>query len=317
MKKMLLPVALCSVFFFSSCEKEGLRQDIDVDAELSTQLEQLIASYEESLDGTNDFTLKGYQRLDAKDETTPTQEIETTASSDIIDYLKAKVDLDKASGYSKTARMDYPKPYPTDYMVGVFKTTTCGNSPEFIYLMDCEDGGWTNISNPNKEAFATIADRNGNIEFHMCVVRGANFGGFALALGPIYDMMDNLNIIERFHDNEDHSPANSVISSVKPNAQGYIGPSNFSANTMLSWVADFSTRQNRLPFSYGVINESGKIEIGIDDENGSNANWARHFVVTRIPGMNETGQWETWPHYKEWYGGFNLWENTGYRISIR
>lgn len=126
-----------------------------------------------------------------KDETTPTQEVETTASSEIINYLKAKVDLNKTSGYSKTARIDYPKPYPTDYMVGVFKTTTCGNSPEFIYLMNCEDGGWTNISNPYKEAFATIVDHNGNIEFHMCVVRGANFGGFALALGPIYDITES------------------------------------------------------------------------------------------------------------------------------
>ena len=56
MKKEMLPVVLCSILFFS-CEKDNLQQGIDTNAELSTELEQLVASYEESLDGTNDFTL--------------------------------------------------------------------------------------------------------------------------------------------------------------------------------------------------------------------------------------------------------------------
>ena len=301
MKKEMLPVVLCSILFFS-CEKDNLQQGIDTNAELSTELEQLVASYEESLDGTNDFTLKGYQVFGEKDEITPTQEAETTASEEIINYLKAKVDLAKVTGYSKTARAEYPQPVPNIYSVGVFKTTTCGNNPEFIYFMDCEDGGYTNIENPTNQPFATKVDKNKNIEFHMCVVTGANLGGFGLGLSPIpNEVLFNPNVyfVERLHDNEDHDNKNNVLSDIKPDANGHIGISAFTANTLFAWVRDNRGSRTSLPYKYGVIDSNGTISLNIDDENGKNANFARSYELTHDSWNNATRTWVDCPKMQD------------------
>lgn len=320
MGKILLPAVLCSILFFS-CEKDSLQQDIDKNAELSTELEQLVACYEESLDGTNDFTLKGYQVLGEKDEITPTQETETRASEEIINYLKAKIDLAKVSGYSKTARADYPKPVTNSYLAGVFKITTCGSNREFVYFMDCEDGGWTNISNPQNKPFATTVDKNKNIEFHMCVVGNASYDGYVLALSTVEALLMNnrMTFIERYHDNEDHGNKNRVISGLIPDASGHLGPSVFSENTLFTWVSDGRGITPSLPFSYGVVSYStlGSIVLNIDDENGKNGNFARHFVIHNENPQNVYGQWENLPYNKGWDGGFSFWENTGYQIAIR
>lgn len=264
------------------------------------------------LDTTNDLTLKGYSiQNNEKDEITPSKDKETIASKEIVNYLKAKIDSEKKREVSKTA-IDFPR--PSSYMVGVFKTTTCGNSPEFIYFMDCEDGGWTNIQNNKNIPFATYVDKNKNIEFHMCMVTGANYNGFALNLSPIPGSIlynNNLFIIERFHDNEDSSNKNGIKSGQQPNASGYLGGSQFAKNTLFAWVKESSNRTISLGYSYGVIAENGEIEISIDDENKKNANWARSYDYSRTTNIG--------PHdlpYKQWVVGFYCWENTGYKIKI-
>ena len=235
---------------------------------------------------------------------------ETTASLEVINYIKNKINLQLSKEPSKTTR-NYAIPSPYKYMVGVFKTNTCGNSPEFIYRMDCEDGGWTNINNPSNKNFATFVDSNGNIEFHMCVVEGANFGGYALSLGVIHNsLIPTLKRVKRYHDNEDHKNKNSVLSSVKPDSNGFIGESQFRENTLFTWVKDKSSRYNNIQFSYGVVSGDGNIEINIDDENGKNANWAQYMEM-----KNNSGQWLNCP-YKEWFDGMYLWENTSYKIKL-
>lgn len=199
-------------------------------------------------------------------------------------------------------------------MIGIFKTTTCGNNKEFIYSMDCEDGGWTNISNPMGRTFATSVDGNANIEFHMCVVKGANYGGFGLGLGGIDEvLLRDLIIVERYHDNEDSDTKNNVISDVKPDAGGFIGPSRFDANTLFSWVWDQSARTYYLGYPFGIIAQDGEVVISIDDENKKNTNWARY---SEHPYNLNVMNWKEFP-FKSDKWGMNNWENTSYKVKIK
>ena len=310
-KKHLLFTFLCATTLFYSCDNDST-SIIEPEIAAASSIDQLIASYELSLDEIDDYTLKGYTETTEKDESTPTQEPETTASAEIINYLKRKVDQTKLEAYSKTERNQlYPQ--PASYKVGVFKSTTCGNNPEFNYHMDCMDGGWTNISNPKKRPFATYVDGNGNVEFRMCIVQGANLGGFALALSPIpnnFLTQRSMLIVERYHDNEDSNNKNKVSGALTPNKDNYLGPSCFYDNTLFSWVEDHGSG-GYMPFAYGVITAIGDIEISIDDENRKNHNRARTIYYTG----NGPWSWKDYP-YKEWVGGMQLWENTGYKVRL-
>lgn len=306
----LLFTILCTTILLYSCDNDTTTI-LEPEVSALSSIDELNSSYELSLEGMSDYKLKGYTEADNKDESTPTQEPETTASQEIINYLKEQVDQLHIEAYSKTAR-DFPM--PASYQVGVFKTTTCGNQKEFKYHMDCMDGGWTNIINPKNRPFATYVDGNGNVEFRMCVVGGYNHSGFALALTPIPDNLlteRQMLIVERYHDNEDSNNKNQVSGDLIPRDNGQLGPSVFNDNTLFSWVEDHG-RGVSYDYKYGVIAQDGDIEISIDDENRKNHNWARriYYISGRDP-----WSWEDCP-YKEWVGGMNLWENTGYRVRI-
>lgn len=311
-KKMLLLVAIGS-FTLMSCENDVISPNVESEVNLSSDIDQLIANYESSLDEMNDFVIKGYVDMSEKDEANPTQQEETTASSEIINYLKANISYEKAMESSKMTR---DVPGFLHYKVGVFKTTSCGNYREFIYHMDCEDGGWTNIDNPHNESFATFVDKNKNIEFHMCVVDGAYLGGYALCLSPIEVNIlvnNNIMIVERYHDNEDSDNKNNVISDLKPAPDGSIGGSKFGNNTLLSWIYDPIGKGATQPYgiSYGVISDAGRVTINIDDENKSNSNWARYYDYSK---NDNIGPFDM--KNKEWFMGFNCWENTSYKVNI-
>lgn len=304
-KKILLLSVLCSSTLLFSCDSES-SSVLNPEVEMASSLEQLTASYEMSLDRSDDCTLKGYLAEKIKDEITPTQDEETVSSADIIKVLKDELEKGRELAYSKTTRN---VPGPPDYQVGLFKTSSCGNSQEFVYHMDCEDGGWTNISNPRNRPFATFVDGNGNVEFHMCVVKGASYGGFALALAPISQYyMSKMIIVERYHDNEDSKNKNQILSSYKPHVNA---PTRLADNTLFSWVNDLSGAPNWLSFGdYGVITQGGDIIISIDDENKRNKNWAHY--IERSTVLN----WTDFP-YKQSKWGMNLWENTEYKIEIK
>jgi len=123
---------------FAACSMNNELSDVGTDqASLSESLENLANGYE--------LALKGYTIEDAimeKDEETPTTTKETKTSPWLIKKLQSSMDQTCLAYNSKT-HTD-ARPYGgSSNKVGVFKYGTCGNNREFVFYMDCEDGGNT------------------------------------------------------------------------------------------------------------------------------------------------------------------------------
>lgn len=258
------------IVLFASCSvNEDLPNESTYQASLSENLEDLANGYE--------LTLKGYTIEDAtaeKDEVTPTTTKETKAPSWLIKKLQSSIDKTCLAYNSKT-RTD-ARPYGgSANKVGVFKMSTCGNNREFVFYMDCEDGGNTyTTGNPG----FTAAD--GNVTFHFCLVDPGNYGGGTLLL---YDYQwsaaeGDVDVFRRYHDCEDKKNKNEIRDDGGLSSTGLC---NFSHNALLYWR--FSWKQpSRLPFTYGVLTNRSEFNTGpiipcciyIDDENNSNGNEA-------------------------------------------
>lgn len=314
MKKQWLYLSLlATASFLVSCENESSLDSMDVEAGMFSTVASLEKDYNFSLnENPTDFVLKGYKLPEGdKDELTPTSQEETKASDDIINYMKAKVEKEKNESYSKIRIAE-----PTRFYMGVFKVSTCGGHEEFIYFMDCEDGGWTNIENPKNLPFATKVDKNKNIEFHMCVVDNhSEIKGYALSLSDIPNyLLRGVSIIERFHDNEDHSNKNNIVKA--PNGvtgRAILGGTIIDNNSLLSWINPGPYIPTmKIGWPHGVIAANGDITINIDDENKSSLDWVRYcYNIESAP-----FPWSTDFPKEKWEQGFYCWENTAYSVKI-
>lgn len=320
MKKILL-TALSAVFLFSSCSQEDMsdvqQQDFD----------EAISQF------TKEYNIKvlghGFENK-IKDEITPSQTSETFASEKFIDFLKDSLE----HTFTKTS-VKQTKSTFSDGWVGVLKHSTCGSYREFHYYQDNEDGGWTNTRNTG----ATNADGNQNMNWFFCLVPGHVRGD---ASNPNYDPKSQMpyyygggvlllykynwnkghgdvDVVTRYHDDEDHSNTNQVRNAgslIQDN--GYIGECLFGRDTGLAWRFSDRAISYSLPFRYGVItNEfnngyNGSIEI--DDENGSNANYCLFYRHNAGTGKTE---------FRQLYGGnerfrgIGMWNgNTTYYVRF-
>lgn len=307
MKFLYLSALIISVLLVS-CENSNFIDDEINSVNVSTsEVSNLIASYELSFEEPNDFNIKGYEDSGIKNETDSTTVPETVASEEIINYLKCKIDEIKNAEFSK---MKSERVADDLFRVGVFKIQTCGSYPEFVYFMDCEDGGWTSIDNPFNQPFASEVDRNGNFRFRFCLVPTSFYSGYVLHFGTAdpLSLVTTKNVLERYHDNEDSKNQNNIES--QPSGLNY-GGTHFDKNTLFMWVFQEGSGKN-LGFQYGVIHEFGTIQLNIDDENKSNSNWHRNTV------RDSNGNFHEADFPKDtWINGFNLGKNTGYKVAIR
>lgn len=131
MKKIIF---LCFCALLASCTSDEDLQDINTNEK---ELANMINDYE--------LVLKGYS-LDElkkeKDELTPTTQEETVAEPWLIKALEKAAEETRASNYGKV-RSEAKAYASVANMVGVFKVDNCGGYREFVYDMDCEDGGDT------------------------------------------------------------------------------------------------------------------------------------------------------------------------------
>ena len=58
---------------------------------------------------------------------------------------------------------------------------------------------------------ATRVDGNGNVEFHFCVIPTGYATGGVLAFYLPYLYTENMHVVKRHHDNEDHNNKNHII----------------------------------------------------------------------------------------------------------
>jgi hypothetical protein len=283
MKKILL-TALSVVFVCFSCSQDDMTEVNQPD--LGRAISRLSDNYEAQL--------KGYIIGDKeKDESSPSQQEETSASAGFIAMLRDSLERT----FSKTSVKQTKMSADGHGWVGVFKYTTCGSYREFHYHQDNEDGGWTSIHGDHG---ATHVDGNRNMKWRFCVVPGHvrplavppgynpatatpyYYGGGVLLL---YKYLwsaghGDTDVVLRYHDDEDHSNKNNVENSGGQvwDPGSYIGECHFGKNTGLTWRFSDRARNFGLPFKYGVLSNEfsgGNANIDIDDENGSNANWSR------------------------------------------
>ena len=295
---------------FAACSMNNELSDVGTDqASLSESLENLANGYE--------LALKGYTIEDVtmeKDEETPTTTKETKASPWLIKKLQSSMDQTCLAYNSKT-RTD-ARPYGgSTNKVGVFKYGTCGNNREFVFYMDCEDGGNTYTTGNTGD---TAAD--GNVTFHFCLVDPGNYGGGTLLL---YDYVwsvaeGDVDVIRRYHDCEDKKNKNEVRDYGGLSSTGLC---NFSHNALLYWR--FSEKPvTSLPFSYGVLTTRStplptphmQNYIYIDDENKSNGNEAvlwQHRVLRGGSSNTTTRNFND----NERYRGIQASANTVYEID--
>lgn len=261
MKKIIF---LCFCALLASCASDEDLQDINTNEK---ELANMINDYE--------LVLKGYS-LDElkkeKDELTPTTQEETVAEPWLIKAIQdsiAKIQL----SYNNRTRTEAGAYTRAVAMEGVFKYETCGSYREFVYLMDCEDGGDTHSTG---NIGTTRVDGNGNVEFHFCVIPADYVTGGVLAFYQPTYFYDDLWVVKRHHDNEDHSNTNHI----KDNAGlTSFGPTYFDKNTGFFWKITPASKSSKLTFKYGVLGNAPlpiavKNTIWIDDENGKNANQA-------------------------------------------
>ena len=185
--------------------------------------------------------------------------------------------------------------------------------------MDCEEGGDTHATG---NVGSTTVD--GNVRFRFCLVDPGNYGGGTLIL---YDYVWNINegdvdLVKRYHDNEDHKNKNSLEDN-----GGLVstGLSNFGHNTTLYWRFSDKPAQ-KLGFQHGVLRKASSTPIPnainsiyIDDENGKNGNeailWTYRAIkngptgplVPQISSRNLNG---------ETFRGITTGNNTTYYIDI-
>lgn len=276
MKKIMF---LCLCALLASCSSDEELQDISAnEGKLSPEeLENVINDYE--------LVLKGYtldELSKEKDELTPTTQVETEAEPWLIKAIQDSIARIQFC-YNNRTRTD-AKAYSRGLaMDGVFKYETCGNYREFVYTMDCEDGGDTHSSG---NIGATRVDGNGNVVFHFCVIPAIHgfYGGVLAFYLPGLDW--NTHVVKRHHDNEDHNNKNHIVDNAGLSS---FGPNNFNSNTDFFWKISISGTPPKLPFKYGMLG-NGVMEPGgalwIDDENGKNANHA----IMWNPANNPTGR---------------------------
>ncbi len=234
--------------------------------------------------------LKGYLITEPKDESKKSDGIETLASDSFVKMLRDSLD----NSFTKTNVQT--RAFSNDVLsVGVLKFSTCGTYPEFNYLQDNEDGGWTRVEG---NVGTTFVDGNKNMNWKFCVVPGMQsvlpgtvsslrgYGGGVLLLSRYtWTEIDGpTHVVERYHDDEDNNNKNQILNYGGLTKVGdYIGNSLFNKNTGLTWLfTDTKGNGGYLGFSHGVITNNPANKIGsiyIDDENGSNANWSRHYAT--------------------------------------
>lgn len=257
---------LCLSILLVSCSQNEEWQDMDAN---ETTLENLSGDYELALKG---YTLEELSK--EKDETTPTTQEETRAEPELMKALQNPLNKADLYSYSKTRTDARAYGGATD-LVGVFKYAGCGNYREFVYNMDCEDGGWTRSEG---NIGATTIDGSKNVTFRFCLVPFGNYGGGVLFLTKSIGATEApSDIVIRNHDNEDHNNGNRILDN---GGLSTITPSRFDKNTTFYWGFSESNT-SKLNFTYGVI--TNKVDIMgqevsgtlfIDDENGKNANHA-------------------------------------------
>lgn len=291
-------VIMVSSMILYSCANEELLSIDGVDV-LNAELKSVVDEYEMNL----------------KDEQTPTTEIEAFADIEIRKAIQDSISLlNNTYSISKTKTYaDLNRSFPSSIKVGVFKIASCGSHPEFVYYMDCEDGGW---SNTEGTVGATIADGN-NIKFHFCLVPGADYNGGTLLLTTYgWDpILGDVDIVERYHDNEDTRNKNDIlVNGLGSIHMTNIGHCSFTENTRFTWI--FTEKKNgTLPFQYGVLTndfstEDGKINI--DDQNRGNSNYAKLWRHKSADATIVERNMEN----KERFRGITHSENTIYHIKI-
>lgn len=296
MKTLLIVMGLS--ILFHSCTQDELT-DIESNSILSAELENVANQYEVSL----------------KDEQTPTTELETFASEEDIKAIQDSLRLLSTSYTSSKTKASAYEWEPASPKVGVFKVSTCGSYREFIYRMDCEDGGSSNVQG---NVGATYIDGSKNVVFYFCVVPAADYNGATLLLTTFNygSNFGNVDVVERYHDNEDTKNKNEIINDAGGalNIKAYPGNCSFSANTVFSWR--FSESKNgTLPFQYGVLTNSFSTEDGkifVDDQNQGNSNTARLWRHTPSDPVGSSRLLTTFERFR----GISHSQNTTYHIKI-
>lgn len=283
MKKILF---ICLIALFASCSaEEELLQGMS--AESTAMLKEL-----ENVTNGYELMIKGYsleELKEEKNESTQEKEAVTFAKPWMIKAIQDSLSKTAVLYGSKTRTDAQPYGGSTD-KVGVFKATTCGNYREFVYHMDCQDDGVTSIIGGLSVGATEVG---GNVVFHFCLVEPGNYGGGTLLLYNYqWDPSEgNVDVVRRYHDNEDKRNANKIKDNGGLTSTGL---SNFSGNTSFFWR--FSEKPGRsMPFQYGVLRNSSEpipipstySGIRIDDENSNNGNEAivwRHTSFLPRPG---------------------------------
>ena len=240
----------CFSILLASCSlnEEERAMSASENTQLSDELESVVADYE--------LTLKGYsfdELNKEKDELTPTTQEETCAEPELIKAIQDSLNK-LILAYDSKTRTDTRAYGGNAPKVGVFKYGTCSGNREFVYRMDCEDGGDTHATG---NVGSTTVD--GNVRFRFCLVDPGNYGGGTLIL---YDYVWNINegdvdLVKRYHDNEDHKNKNSLEDN-----GGLVstGLSNFGHNTTLYWRFSDKPAQ-KLGFQHGVLRKASSTPI--------------------------------------------------------
>lgn len=293
---------------------------------LDEELQDISTNEKELANMANDYelVLKGYS-LDElnkeKDELTPTTQNETDAEPWLIKELQ-KVSKETMSYNYGKSRSEAKAYASTSNMVGVFKVNSCSSYREFIYEMDCEDGG---DSQAIGNIGATRVDGNGNVMFYFCLVPAGNYGGGTLLLNNYTWNIEegDVDVLLRHHDNEDHNNKNRIVDN---GGLASTGISQFNKNTDFYWRFSDKPAQY-LSISYGVIRKNApqipeqERQLFIDDENGKNANsatlWMHRVVKLHPGGIPPVGQTTSRNLNKgEVYRGMIFDRNTRYNIQI-
>lgn len=279
MKKFLCVIASVCLL------QTGCSSDADLSNESDQSLRQLSAdieelSYVEQLNALGcPVTVLASNEI--KEEATRVDEgmekVETSAS----DEIKSKIQeiLDRSYYKERT----YLRINDGEGLVGVLKSSSCGNYKELVIFMDCEDSkghswteGWTGDS---------YIDYNKNLFLKICVIPTANHifqrgrNEFAvLHLGG--QVPTGISTITRLFDNENDKNENYKYTQYdgEPIKDQWIGPCNFTTDTQLAFLHYKSNgsidRFPSLGISYGVFGKFGSAQgvIYTDDEDSGNHN---------------------------------------------
>lgn len=262
----------------------GCSSDAELSPESNQSIWQLSADIEELsyMEQLNAIGCPGsaLARNEVKEEATlndSVEKLETSASDEI--KLKVQEILNRSYYKERT----YLRINSGEGLVGVLKTSSCGNYKELVIFMDCEDSkghswtqGWTGDS---------YVDYNKNLFLKICVIptathvfqRGRN--EFAvLHLGG--QIPTGISTITRLFDNENDKNENYKYTQYdgKPIKDQWIGACNFTTDTQLAFLHYKSNgsvdKFPSLGISYGVFGKLGDAQgvIYTDDEDSGNHN---------------------------------------------